>query len=84
MHTQRGSAINQAELAKRVSSILSLKQFLGGDFQVDDAMPKNTNAPNVWDVDHSIYQIWRTCIVLFFFVDVTIIASVVFGLKWFT
>ena len=40
MHTQRGSAINQAELAKRVSSILSLKQFLGGDFQVDDAMPK--------------------------------------------
>jgi hypothetical protein len=84
MHTQRGRAINQAELARRTSSILSLKQLLGGDFQVDDAMPRNSNAPNVWDVDHSIYHIWRTCMVLFFFADVTVIASVVFGLNWFT
>lgn len=84
MHTQRGRAINQAELARRTSSILSLKQLLGGDFHCEDAMPKTVNAPNVWDVDHSIYHIWRTCMVLFFFADVTIIASVVFGLKWFT
>jgi hypothetical protein len=84
MHTQRGRAINQAELARRVSSALSLKQFLGGDFQVEDALPRKTNAQNVWDADHSIYHIWRVCMVLFFLADVTIIASVVFGLKWFT
>lgn len=48
MHSQRGRAINQAELARRVSSKLALKQFLGDDFALDDAVPDKTNARNVW------------------------------------
>jgi hypothetical protein len=83
MHTQRGRAINQAELARRVSSALSLKQFLGGDIRVSDAMPEETNAPNVWDVDHIIYHIWRTCMALFILADIVIIVSVALGLMWF-
>jgi hypothetical protein len=79
MHSQRGRAVNQAELAKRVSSKLAVDQFLGGDFALDDAVPKRTNARDIWDVDHQIYAIWRFCMIVFVVVDAVVILSVVTG-----
>jgi len=83
MHSQRGRAINQTELIRRVSSKLSLKEFLGDDFALTDGVPKETNARNVWDVDHGIYQLWKICMFIFGAVDLVVIISVVFGLKFF-
>jgi hypothetical protein len=79
MHSQRGRAINQAELAKRVSAKLAVDQFLGGDFALDDAVPRRTNARDIWDVDHQIYQIWKVCMVVFVIVDVVVIVDAVTG-----
>jgi hypothetical protein len=84
MHSQRGRAINQAELARRTSAKLSLKSFLGDDFRLDDAVPPQTNAQDVWDVDHLIYQVWKLCMALFIVADIFIIVSVSAGFKWFT
>jgi hypothetical protein len=83
MHSQRGRAINQAELARRVSSKLSLKKFLGDDFALDDAVPRETNSQNVWEVDHRIYQIWKICMLIFVAVDIVVIISVLWGFNFF-
>lgn len=83
MHSQRGRAINQAELAKRISAKLFLKQYLGDDFVLDDAVPGQTNARDVWDVDHRIYAIWKICMLIFVAVDVVVIISVVWGFNFF-
>lgn len=73
MHDQRGHAINQGELALRVSNKLKLARKLGG-LAVDDAKPEFTDAETVWaGWDHSIYQIWKFCLGLFIIVDVLII-----------
>lgn len=79
MHSQRGRAINQAELARRTSSKLALKSFLGGNFILDDAVPSQTNAQDVWEVDHSIYQVWKICMLLFGIADLVIVLWVIFG-----
>jgi hypothetical protein len=84
MHSQRGRAINQAELVRRVSSKLSLKEFLGDDFALDDGVPKETNARNVWEVDHGIYHLWRDCMFIFGAVDIVVIISVVWGFMFFS
>jgi hypothetical protein len=83
MHSQRGRAINQAELAKRVTSKIGLEQYLGDDFALDDAVPGKTNARDVWDVDHQIYAIWKVCMLIFVAVDIVVIISVVRGYKFF-
>ncbi len=84
MHNQRGRAINQAELAKRLSYKLSLKDFLGGDFKLDDAVLKKANAQDVWAVDHLIYQGWILCMGLFIIADLLVIVSVSTGRMWIT
>lgn len=83
MHSQRGRAINQAELARRVSSELSLKQFLGGDFALEDAEPKRTNAQDVWQVDHRIYAMWKICMLIFGAINTVVIISVLWGFNLF-
>ena len=83
MHSQRGRAINQAELVRRVSDKLSLKVFLGNDFSLEDAVPKRTNARDVWDVDHRIYHVWSWCMLLFFVADVLVMISASSDFKWF-
>jgi hypothetical protein len=83
MHSQRGRAINQAELAKRISAKLFLKQYLEDDFALDDAVPGQTNARDVWEVDHRIYAIWKICMLIFVAVDIVVIISVVWGFKFF-
>lgn len=83
MHTQRGRAITQNELAKRVSRKLSLKDRLGGDFVLDDAVPKIANAETVWMVNHKTYHLWMSCMGLFMLVDAVVILSTVAGWNWF-
>jgi hypothetical protein len=70
---------NQAELAKRVSVKLGVKQFLGNDFALDDAVPKKTNARDIWDVDHRIYAVWKVCMIVFAIVDAVVILAVLCG-----
>jgi hypothetical protein len=82
MHYQRGRAINQAELAKRVSCELSLQGLLGG-FQVKDSIPARADAVRVWAVDHAMYLVWRLCMVLFALADAAVIISTSRGDIWF-
>ena len=76
MHNQRGRAINHAELLRRLSAMLGLSDFLHGSVELDDAVPKKTNAQNVWAVDHWIYAGWIACMILFGVADILIILAV--------
>jgi hypothetical protein len=82
MHYQRGRAINQAELAKRVSYELSLQDLLGG-FQVEDGIPTRADAVRVWAVDHAMYMVWRFCMAVFVLADAAVIISTSRGDIWF-
>jgi hypothetical protein len=82
MHYQRGRAINQAELAKRVSYELSLQDLLGG-FQVDDGIPTRADAVRAWAVDHAMYTVWRVGMALFALADAAVIISTIRGDIWF-
>jgi hypothetical protein len=83
MHTQRARAINQSELAGRVSQKLALRDLLG-EFSIKDAVPKRANAENVWVVNHRTYGVWIACMGLFIAIDATVILSIVAGADWFT
>jgi len=78
MHNQRGRAINHAELLRRLSEKAGLNEFLHGSVELDDAVPKKTNAQNIWAVDHLMYQGWIGCMVLFGVADILIIFAVGF------
>ena len=47
MHDQRGHAINNGELAKKISMRLTLSQFLE-TVEEDDGVPARTNAEDIW------------------------------------
>jgi len=83
MHSQRGRAINQSELAKRVSRNLALNELLG-TLQINDAAPQSTSAEDVWDVNHWTYGLWVTCMAVFVGVDLAVIVSIAAGTTWFT
>jgi hypothetical protein len=77
MHDQRGHAMNQGELALRVSKKLQLERDIGR-LQLEDARPKKVDAETVWvAVDHRIYHVWSRCLFLFFVADLIIIAFVI-------
>jgi len=88
MHDQRGHAINYGELAKKISEKLDLVYFLGG-VTSDDGEPGATNAADLWTWRGSahvikgrpshMYFVWKTCVLLFSFVDVGVILRA-FGL----
>ena len=78
MHNQRGRAINHAELLRRLSAKLGLGGFLHGSVELEDAAPKQTNAQNVWAVDHLIYHGWMACMGLFAIADILIFFAAVF------
>jgi hypothetical protein len=76
MHAQRGHAMNDGELALRISKKLHLAKHLG-TLQIEDAKPEKTDAETVWmAVDHRIYHIWQLCLSLFFIADVIIVILV--------
>jgi len=83
MHTQRARAINQSELAERISQKLALKDLLG-EFTLKAAIPKVANGENVWVVNHRTYGAWIVCMALFIVVDATVIISIAAGVGWFT
>ncbi len=84
MYTQRGRAINHNELAKRISSKLSLDDLLGGDFTLHGGVPMTASAEKVWAVNHFTYRIWMSCMALFIVVDALVIISTAAGFSWFT
>jgi hypothetical protein len=49
MHDQRGHAINYGALSRRLSKQLGLVQILEGELNLDDAVPRITNAELVWE-----------------------------------
>lgn len=91
MHDQRGHAINHGELAMRVSERLCLGRLIDTDLDVDDGVPKPTDANYVWTWHREgqgqlarlvtpraghMYAVWKGCVILFLFVDTGIICSV--------
>ena len=80
MHNQRGRAINHGELLRRVSEKLSLRAQLGQSIELEDAVPKKTDAQNVWEVDRLSYHGWMGCMILFAIADLVIIVSAAYNL----
>jgi hypothetical protein len=92
MHDQRGHAINHGELAMRLSAKLELSRLITTGLQVEDGVPKVTDADTVWTWHHEqagrpvslraglMYAVWKGCMFLFLLVDVGIIFSVVLSI----
>jgi hypothetical protein len=90
MHDQRGHANFYGELARRVSSRLDLGTYLGGVLTIDIEDGGETDAEEVWiwrgrseviaPRAGRMYTVWKACMLIFLFVDVGIIASVVMPL----
>jgi hypothetical protein len=83
MHDQRGHAINHGELAMRLSGKLALSPFIDTYLEVDDGMPRVTNADRLWTWHKEgrlraglMYAVWKGCLLLFLLVDTGIICSV--------
>lgn len=58
MHDQRGHAINHGELAMRLSGRLELSRLIATSLQVEDGVPKATDANTVWTWHHDSCR-WR-------------------------
>lgn len=83
MHDQRGHAINDGELARRLSETLALGSLLG-NFIASDGKPRQANAEKVWSaIDKRIYGVWIVCMLLFAVVDALVVISAVWHLSWF-
>jgi hypothetical protein len=89
MHDQRGHANYYGELARRVSGCLDLGQYLGVlTIDVEDGEPTDAEAIWIWRGRSEVippragrmYTVWNACMLVFLFVDVGIIASVVMPL----
>jgi hypothetical protein len=88
MHDQRGHAINHGELAMRLSARLELSRLIKTGLEINDGVPKVTDADTVWTWHHEqagrrvslraglMYAVWKGCMFLFLLVDVGIIFSV--------
>jgi hypothetical protein len=90
MHDQRGHANCYGELSRRVSACLDLGRYLGGALTVDHVEGAETDAEAVWiwrgrgevvvPRAGRMYSVWKGCMLIFLFVDIGIIASVVLPL----
>jgi hypothetical protein len=82
MHDQRGHAINHGELAMRLSGKLELSRLIPTALQVEDGVPRTTDANTVWTWHHEregqrirlraglMYAVWKGLMFLFLLVDV--------------
>ena len=87
MQNQRGHAIYYGELAKRVSGRLDLGGYLGGPLTLDDGDTGQKDAETVWSWRGPgelviaragrMYSVWKGCMLIFLFVDIGIVATVV-------
>jgi hypothetical protein len=90
MYDQRGHANYFGELARRVSGCLDLGRYLGGALVFSDEGLDDNDAEAVWiwrgrsEVVASragrMYAAWKGCMLIFLFVDIGVIASVVMPL----
>jgi hypothetical protein len=90
MENQRGHAIYYGELARRVSSHLQLGRYLGGVLNVSQEATAEADAETVWiwrgrsemitTRAGRMYTVWKGCMLIFLFVDIGIIASVLLPL----
>jgi hypothetical protein len=90
MQDQRGHANYYGELAMRVSGYLDLGTYLGGALTIGNEEGHETDAEALWIWrGHSemiapragrMYALWKSCMLIFLFVDIGIIASVVMPL----
>jgi hypothetical protein len=91
MYDQRGHANSYGELARRVSACLDLARYLGGALAIDEADAGQADAEAVWIWrGHNevviapragrMYSVWKGCMLIFLFVDIGIVASVVLPL----
>jgi hypothetical protein len=90
MYDQRGHANYFGELARRVSGRLDLGRYLGGALAISGANTDETDAEAVWiwrgpnevaaPRAGRMYTVWKGCMLIFLFVDIGIIASVVMPL----
>jgi hypothetical protein len=88
MHDQRGHAINHGELAMRLSGKLGLGRLIDTSLQIDDGVPRTTDANYLWTWQHEgkgqlvtpragyMYAVWKGCMILFLLVDAGVICSV--------
>ena len=60
-----------------------MKDFLGGNFSINDAAPMTANAQDVWAVNHVMYMVWQICMSLFIFVDAAVVYSTLANRGWF-
>jgi hypothetical protein len=90
MHDQRGHANYYGELARRVSVCLDLRRYLGGSLLIGKEGVDGNDAEAVWiwrgrseliaPRAGRMYTVWKGCMLIFLFVDIGIIASVVMPL----
>jgi hypothetical protein len=91
MHDQRGHANFYGELARRVSVCLDLRRYLGGALIINnnaDVDDNDAEAVWIWRGRSELiapragrmYALWKGCMLIFLFVDIGIIASVVMPL----
>lgn len=91
MHEQRGHVLNYGDIASKISRQLNLANL--GTVQVNDGVPKSTDAVGVWTEANNkqraigraglMYAVWRIAIGLFFVADALIIISASQGFSWF-
>jgi hypothetical protein len=91
MHEQRGHVLNYGDIAGKISGSLHLADL--GIVEVDDGVPKTTDATGIWTersnkrktIAHAglMYAVWRITIGLFFAADILIIISASQGFSWF-
>lgn len=90
MHDQRGHANYYGELARRVSGCLDLGRYLGGALAIDHQNVDQTDAEAVWTWRGRseaiapragrMFTVWKGCMLIFLFVDIGIVASVLMPL----
>lgn len=90
MHDQRGHANYYGELARRVSGGLDLGRYLGGALTIDRPNVDQTDAEAVWTWRGRseaiapragrMFTVWKGCMLIFLFVDIGIVASVLMPL----
>jgi hypothetical protein len=90
MHDQRGHANYFGELARRVSVRLDIGRYLGGAMIAHGAAMNEADAEAVWiwrgrsevvaPQPGRMYTAWKGCMLIFLFVDIGVIASVVMPL----
>ena len=83
MSDQRGRPINYALVLPTLtgSQRLRLPEAFGS-LDAKDGKPPHTTVTQMWDVDHSIYGVWRALMILFAVADGAVIVATLLNASW--